>query len=270
MTTNPTLRPDILEARLLVVDDEPDILSALVEILRLEGFIVEKARSGQEALSLLESRSYDLMVLDLMLPDIEGIEILHRARQMYPDLLVIILTGNASMESAVDAVKLRATDYLFKPVSSHDLVNAVRKALKERAEQLHQQQLIQVALNALHRIEEFPVLSPTNSKPLLRVSPLILDRHKQLVMTEDNPEQAVELTEKETTVLAALMANPNQVLSCQELVQASWGRNTTEQEAENLIRPYIFRLRRKIETFPKYPELIKTARGRGYHFISKK
>ena len=270
MTTNYTLLQNVPEFRLLVVDDEPDILSALVEILELEGYIIEKACSGQEALNLLEHLPCDLMILDLLLPDMEGIEVMHQARQMHPDLLMIILTGNASVESAVDAVKLRATDYLFKPVSSQNLVNAVRGALKERTEQLHHQQLIQVALNALHRIEEFSVLPLINSEPLVHTYPLILDRHKQLVTTKDNPEQEVQLTEKEAAVLVILMENPNQTLSCQELVQAIWGHNMTEQEAQNLIRPYIFRLRRKIETFPQYPELIKTVRGRGYCFISKR
>jgi len=260
-------------ARLLVVDDEANLRTGLRDLLGLMGYYVEEAASGHEALGMLESASYDLMVLDIRMPGIDGVEVMHRARRMYPDLPIIVLTAHASLESAIAAVKTGAADYMLKPFNIEDLEATISQALKEYAEQQRHQQLLDLigsALDTLGQAEGHtvsPAPSSDRSDRFLHVASLTLDRHKRLVVMQGDPPETVELTEGEAAILAAMMQRPNQVLSCSELVEAAMGYTLEEQEAQNQVRLYVFRLRRKIEADPADPRLICTVRGSGY-FLS--
>ncbi|HEC35279.1 MAG TPA: response regulator, partial [Anaerolineae bacterium] len=116
------------QARVLVVDDERRLRSALVSSLSLLGYQVDQAASGQQALEMLRQRSYDLMLLDIRMPGMDGIEVMHRVRQVCPGLVIIVLTGHASLESAITAVKCDAADYLLKPIGLSALADAVANA----------------------------------------------------------------------------------------------------------------------------------------------
>ena len=257
-------------SRLLVVDDVADIRSGLAHILRLEGYIAEEAASGSEALELLEYSAYDLMLLDMRMPGMHGVEVMTRAREICPDMSIIILTGHATLDSAISAVRLKADNYLLKPISAGELVEIIATTLHERAEKLKQRQLVQVAINTLHHSGP-PLLRPTRapSPERIKVEPLILDLQKWTVINERHPNQIQELSETEAILLSCLMQRPNQVLSCRELAQTAWERDLDEDQAQKLVRPYIFRLRHKIEISPKYPDLIRTVRKRGYLFAAR-
>ena len=268
-------KPD-RRARLLVVDDEANLRAGLRDILSLMGYYVEEAASGHEALKLLESMPYDLMVLDIRMPGMDGTEVMHRARQTRPDLSIIVLTAHASLESAIAAVKSDAVDYMLKPFNIEDLATTISKALQERAEQLHRQQLLNLIGNALNTLDQTkksatpsssPPPPPTPPERFLYAGPLTLDRQKRLAVMQGALPRTVELTEGETAILAALMEQPNQVLSCSQLVHAAMGYDLDEQETQNQVRLYVFRLRRKLEANPSDPRLIRTVRGRGY-FLS--
>lgn len=269
-----TLPGDNSAAQLLIVDDERGIRLALMRALSLLGYAVDGAGSGQEALALLERTSYDLMVLDMHMPDTDGAEVMHRARRLHPDLLIIVLTGHATLDSAIAAVKLEAVDYLCKPVSIREIAGTIARVLRKQAKQLHQRRLVQLmgrALNALREVET-PLTSPpsptASSERFVVAAPLILDRQNLRVAMGDSPVQIFQLTEGEAEVLASLMTHPNQVLSCRELVHLMWGQNLTESEAESVVRPRICRLRRKFRVRPKADRLICTVRGQGYVFAS--
>ena len=146
------------KARLLIVDDEPNIRSSLARALSLLGYFVEEAGSGQEALALLEHTTPDLMVLDMHMPGLDGVEVMHRARQMHPELSIIILTGYATLENAIAAVKLTAADYLRKPASTREIANAVTRTLEKRAKQLRQQRLHQTLREALDVLRQAKTL----------------------------------------------------------------------------------------------------------------
>jgi DNA-binding response OmpR family regulator len=259
-------------ARLLVVDDEVNLRAGLRDLLSLMGYQVDEAASGHKALELLESRLYDLMVLDIRMPGMDGVEVMHRARQMHPDLSIIVLTAHASLESAIAAVKSDAADYMLKPFNVEDLAATISQALQERAERLRRKQLLNLigtALDTLGQPEGSaapPPVPPTPPERFLHVGPLTLDRQKRLAMMQGEPPRTVELTEGEAAILAVLMEHPNRVLSCSELVYAAMGYDVDEREAQNQVRLYIFRLRHKIETDPGQPRLIRTLRGRGYFF----
>ena len=122
--------PENKIAHLLLVDDEANIRLPLSRALRLLGYGVEEAGSGPEALALLEHQACDLMVLDVHLPGLNGIEVMHRVRQRYPQLAIIILTGVTTHEYVHASTELGILDFLEKPVSIHQIVAAVSRALQ--------------------------------------------------------------------------------------------------------------------------------------------
>ncbi len=286
MATPTLFDPARSPARLLVVDDEPNIRSSLTRALRLLGYQVEGAGSGSEALAILKQAPYDLMILDMAMPGMHGTDVLLHARHLRPDLLIIILTGNATLESAIAAVKSDAVDYLLKPVKTSVLAAAIALALQKRSDERHRQHLLHSAMQALQEAEglrapdaqplphaaEAPSPAPVAKTPAGQLTPgrfvqtgsLLLDRQKRLVVCEGGPERTQELTKGEADILAVLMAFPNQVLTSRDLVRAAWGYEIEEAEARSLVRPYIFRIRQKIESSPDKPQLIQTVRGSGY------
>lgn len=262
------------KGRILVVDDEPDIRAGLADILTLEGYTVEAAASGAEALQLLAYHRFDLMVLDMRLPGPDGMSVIRQMRRNGCNLPVIILTGHATLENAIAAVRSEeVVDYLLKPASNEALVQAVARALHKHAEQTRQQRLLEAAgqvLDAARRIGVDvppPPAAAAEDRRFICVSPLTLDCKERRLMVQTVSARTVDLTKGETAVLAALMAAPGQVMSCRRLVYAAWGYNTDEADAASVIRPYISRLRKKIEANPKQPQIICTVRRRGYCFM---
>ena len=148
--------------------------------------------------------------------------------------------------------------------------------MQERGEQLRRQRLLNVIGEAVDVLrgeespeteEPAPPSPPSAPQRFLYADPLTLDRQKRLVVVAGDPPRTDELTEGEAAILVILMGQPNEVFSCSQLASAAMGYDLDKWEAESLVRPYIFRLRRKIEETPDTPRLIRTVRGRGY-FLS--
>ena len=126
--------PITSKASILVVDVHEAERQFAVDYLSQNGYATNQASSGITALAKLESEPYDLLILDVELPGSNGVEILNRVRKAHPDLLIVILTAHATVESAVAAVKLNAVDYMLKPCKPEDLILTISRALEERAE----------------------------------------------------------------------------------------------------------------------------------------
>jgi DNA-binding response OmpR family regulator len=265
-----------LVPRILVVDDEQTIVTSIVRALELSGYRADGAASGKEALRALNLESYDLMLLDIKMPEIDGIEVMHRAHQLRPELAVIILTGHATLDSAIAAIKSEAEDYLLKPAGVHDIAMAIGRTLKKRSDQARPQRLLQTILETLQEPERTgiqtvsPVGTDPSIQPTMRVGKLQLDLEKRLLVIDDPPIRQTELTDGEARVLTLFMKEPNRVLSCREITRAAWDYDLEEWEAQALVRPYIFRLRQKVESNPSEPQFIRTVRGRGYGLTSEK
>ncbi len=135
--------------RVLVVDDEPVIRSFLVRVLEREGYAVQAASNGPEALDYLEATSFDLLLTDIKMDQLDGVELLRQAKTRQPDLAVILLTGHATVSSAVAALRQGAYDYLLKPLRNEDLVMAVAAGLEERSRQQRRDRLELVAAQML-------------------------------------------------------------------------------------------------------------------------
>jgi DNA-binding response OmpR family regulator len=269
--SNRTVAPSMPEARVLVVDDELHVCSALARSLGLLGYRADAAVSGPEALEMVGTDHYDLMVLDIRMPKMDGVEVMQRAHDACPDLAIIILTGHASLDSAIAAVRSGAADDLLKPVSVHDLANAVASALHTRAETVRRRELLKTisrAVDTLRGIESSE--KPPGADALerfIRVGAVTLDREKRLAVIGDLPARTAALTDCETAILGYLMEHPAQAISCRELAGEALGYHVGEREAQSIVRPHVFRLRGKLEAGPGEATLIRTIRRRGYCLV---
>ncbi len=268
-------------ARLLIVDDEPHIRIPMGEVLRLRGFRVDEVANGAEALATLERASYDVMMLDMVMPGLHGVEVMRRARQLRPDLIIIVLTAHATVESAIASVKSDVTDYMLKPCNVDDLAVTINRALQERSKQLKRQRMLELVGEAMNMLQDtddestpesmsVPAATP-DPAPIdgntLRVGSLTLDRGKRLAIVEEDMGRPIELTEGEVAVLDTLMQHPNQVMSLGQLADSALGYQGMDKwTVESVVRSCVFRLRQKIEMKPDNPKYICTVRGRGYFF----
>lgn len=250
----------------LIVDDEPQIRSCFAQAMFLSGYRVEVAEGGKDALSKLATGSYDLMLLDLQLPDIDGLTVLGSVRTAYPNLMIIILTGYPDLPSAISALRAEAVDYLTKPIGAGQLVAAVRAAFQERELRLQQQRLLQSLVRAggVLRTVPPPSSNPVKSELFVRVGPLTLNKaEQQAYLTEGDTVRQLDLTANEMLVLATLLEQPGRIVSCRHLAYRILSQDVDQCTAENMVRPLIFRLRRKLEPSSKQPRLIRTAHS-GY------
>jgi DNA-binding response OmpR family regulator len=253
-------------ARLLLVDDDSGVRASLSHILQTRGYAVDLAASGREALDKLRQSDIDVMLLDLHLPDQDGLEIIGRAGELRPDLAIIVLTGHATLESAITAVKAgRVVDYLHKPAGWREILRAVTRACQRRAnwrQMRHEAACFDQAAGPPEH--DLPAPEPQPAADWLTWPPLKLDTRNSLLQITLSGRRTIRLSRGETAVLAAMMAEPEAVHSCATLVAQALGYQVDESEARPLIRPYIFRLRQKIEPEPARPQLIRNVRGRGY------
>ena len=231
MTAECPVRVLVVEAecpvRVLVVEDEAHTRRAIVRALKLLGYQATAACTGKEALAALASVSYDVMLLDLQLPELNGVAVMEQAHTAYPELLIIVLTAYASTESAIVAVRAGAVDYLIKPCRIRKIEATIARAVAQRNEQRPR------------------ASSPPPPPPVTMVAqgPLALDEARQeaTLTPEDAPSVTVALTSDETALLAYLLTHPETVLSCRELAQGALDYTTlSEDEAKGIIRPHIW------------------------------
>ena len=224
-----------MTARVLVVDDEPDLLELVRINLAQSGYTVETAASGSDALTALRRAPPDVMILDLMLPDLSGTELCARVRadQRLAALPIIMLTAKSEEIDRVVGLELGADDYVTKPFSPRELALRVRAVLRRRAP----------------TGEEARVLE----HGALRVDP---DSHRASV---DGRE--ITLTAKEFQLLVALMGRPGRVMTRERLLDEVWGSDITV--TSRTIDTHLKRLREKLG---RAGDLIETVRGVGYRF----
>ncbi len=231
---------------ILVVDDEPSILEVVTLYLQRAGFQVETARNGTEALQRLTEQLPDLLVLDLMLPGVDGIEITRRVRAL-GNTPIIMLTARKEETDRIIGLEMGADDYVVKPFSPQELVSRVRAVLRR-------------TMTSPTTPESGPTFSTSSPRPL-RFDHLTIDPTTRLV-TLDGRE--VMLTAKEFDLLWLLTSHPRQVFSRTQLLDRVWGE--TEYLDPSTVTVHVRRLREKIEPDPSNPRHVLTAWGVGYKF----
>jgi two-component system response regulator RegX3 len=224
--------------RILVVDDEPALVDTVAYALRREGFEVDTVVDGAEALEIARSRPYDVLILDLLLPGLSGLEVCRTLRSE-SDLPILMLTARDAEVDRVLGLELGADDYVTKPFSVAELVSRVRAILRRRE---------------LDR-------SPARGA-VVRAGSLELDLVRHRVRVDGHE---VEITPSELTILALLAAEPDRVFSRREIMQHLW--NSTYVGDERACDIHISNLRRKIERDPSLPERLVTVRAVGYKLV---
>nr|HID12293.1 response regulator transcription factor [Anaerolineae bacterium] len=259
-------------ARIMVVDDEAVTRISLAEILRLEGYQVATAASGEEALSLLnKSDSFDLIVLDLKMPGMDGLEVTEAVQKQSPGTVIVLLTAFGTLETAIQAIRHGAHDYLLKPCPIPEILESVRKGLAKRQQERQRQHLVsqlRQTLSELVAVEGAKMVEkavPPQPSRFIQVRDVVVDRQKHVVMLRGRP---LDLTPTEFKILVCLMETPDQVWSPQELIRRAQGYETDTWGARAIVRVHIRRLRKKMETDPSHPKYILNVRGVGYMFAS--
>jgi DNA-binding response OmpR family regulator len=192
-----------------------------------------------------------------------GMELMRRAREQDRQLLIVVLTGTATLESAIEAVRSHAVDFLLKPVGITEVVTTVEEALRHHADDQHRKRVMEVLMRLTEPLRHTPHAENGAAGGGESGNGIRLDDVNRVVYLGERDE-SIALTEGEAAVLRVFLNTPRQVLACRDLARLAWEYDLEEIEAQTLIRPYIFRLRQKLESDPNQPNRIRTVRGRGY------
>jgi DNA-binding response OmpR family regulator len=255
-----------MKGRILIVDDEATARISLAEILHLEEFEVSVADSGEMGLEYLEKETFDLMLLDIKMPGIDGVEVLKKAAEHNPECKVILLTAHGSLKSAIEAVRQGAHDYLLKPASPGEILSSVSRAMTERVDSDRRRRLIEqmeASLRQLKDVEGIAKDAPMISPVVTLGDGIMVDLERREIW---QGETKVVFTPTEGKLMKVMLENRGRVLSHKELVLLVQGYKTTDWEAPEILRPLVSRLRRKLAKFPNGREWISNVRGTGYVF----
>ncbi len=221
--------------RVLVVDDEPQILRALRINLRVRNYEVDTAATGTEALEVAGRHPPDLVILDLGLPDLSGLEVIEGLRG-WTSVPIVVLSGRTDSADKVEALDVGADDYVTKPFSMDELLARMRAALRRAG--------------------------PPEDAPQVKLDDLVVDLAARRV--EGGPDGDIRLTPTEWHLLEVLLRNPGKLLSQQQLLTEVWGPGYAS--ATGNLRLYMAQLRRKLEPDPARPRWLITEPGMGYRF----
>lgn len=217
---------------ILIVDDEIPIRRFLRTSLSAQGFQVMEAENGKSALDLLRRHQIDLLILDLGLPDMDGLEIIGRLRQSRSTVPILVLSSRGDEEGKVNALDMGADDYVTKPFGMDELLARVRAALRHK-------------------------MQSEGDTPAFRSGDLEVDLVRRLVTVRG---KEVKFSPREYELLRLLVLNAGKVMTHKALLKEVWGADTDVQ----YLRIYIRALRHKIEPDPERPEYIRTEQGVGY------
>lgn len=229
MTTQP---------HILVIDDEPQILRALRTILGQSGYRVTTASRGEEGLALAAASLPDVIILDLGLPDLDGIQVCARLRE-WAQTPIIVLSVREGEQDKVQALDAGADDYLTKPFGIEELLARVRVALRHLSQ------------------------TQGSAEPVVRAGAVEIDLARHVVMRGG---EEIRLTPTEYDLLAYLAANAGRVLTHSAILAQVWG--WAESDNVEYLRVYMMQLRKKLEDDPRHPRFLITEPGVGYRFLA--
>ncbi|HET6776062.1 MAG TPA: response regulator [Acidimicrobiales bacterium] len=221
-------------SRVLVVEDEPQMRRALTTNLRARGYEVDEATSGEQALELAARRHPDAVVLDLGLPGIDGIDVVHGLRG-WTTVPILVLSAREDEASKVEALDVGADDYVTKPFGMDELLARLRAALRRG--------------------------TPAGEEPMVSTDDFVVDLAAKRVTRGTHP---VHLTPTEWQVVEVLVRNPGKLVSQRQLLADVWGPQYRTET--NYLRLYLAQIRRKLEPEPSRPRYFLTEPGMGYRF----
>lgn len=264
---------------ILIVDDEEAIRFSLADLLERDGYQVMAVESGESALAAIASQRFDLALLDLRLGGIDGLEVLAAIRRQALDTAVIVLTAHGSMETAINALRHGAHDYLLKPCDAASVRESVRTALQKREREQRQLALLHqveqsltasldeiraAAVKPLPAGEEMSAPAASQTTQSVQWGGLVVDLAQHVITLNGH---TLELTRTEFDLLAHLAKRAPNVVSAQELVMQVQGYECEGDEAGDIVRHLVHRIRQKASSSADCTDLIRTVRGVGYGLL---
>lgn len=232
--------------QILIVDDEKTFRYFLSLHLQDQGYEVTEAADGQTAMTLIDKKSFDIALVDLRLTDMDGLEIMRYLRRVAPQTSVIILTGYGTLDSAIEALRQGAHDYVTKPFDTSELLASVADGIARQLTHPSQAKQEQIQNN------------------ILEIRDLTLNQASRQVSRQG---EIINLTPTEFDILSTLMSHPNTAIDAITLIKEVRGYEASETDARAIARVHVHRLRQKLETDPANPEYIITVAG-GRYLIS--
>jgi len=227
--------------KILVVDDENTLRHFLRLHLQEQGYHVTEAADGNTAMRLIDKNNFDVALVDLHLTDMDGLDIMRHLKQVAPKTSVIILTAYASVDSAIEALRQEAHDYLTKPFDTSELLASVA--------------------DGIARQSATPTTSQETPSQVLQIKDLQLNQASRQVTRYD---KIINLTPTEFDILATLMAQPDVAIDSITLIKRVRGYEATEADARAIARVHVHRLRHKLESDPTNPQYVITVAGGRY------
>jgi DNA-binding response OmpR family regulator len=260
---------------ILIVDDEANLRHTVARVLQRAGFEVTTAASGKEGLALLSQGVFDLIYMDIRMPDMTGLETLQAINANYPKLPVILFTGQPDLNSAVSALRQGAVDYLQKPLKPELIVERAKAVLlsleRERRKKELQAQIetLQTELRKLENEDGPEESSPRDKESsgderYLKRNSLVLDLHTHRVTIGN---QTIDLSPTAFTYLLVLARHAPNVVDYQTLVTEAQGYQTDPREAQELAKWHVHQIRETIEPDAQRPSFIINVRGTGYRLV---
>ena len=237
-----------MSSKILIVDDEEAVRFFIADALSRAGWQVHEADSGEAALATLSEQPFDVMLLDLRMPGMGGLAVMRQAKERWPEVMIIIMTAYASLDSAIEAVRQGAFDYLRKPCSVDDIMSCVNRAMAKKEAQIRQVQINTETSSSSS--------AAAGSGTMIHSGTLKIDLGSHTILLNDTQ---IPLTPTEYGLLEILAEEVGQPISLQRLIEDGLGYDSTDPQAQETLRVHISRLRRKLES--KY---ILTVRGGGY------
>jgi len=257
---------------ILVIDDETALRQSLARILQQAGFEVTTAEDAERGLTFIEHATFDLIFMDLRMPGMAGLDALKLIHTQYPNLPVVLFTAQPDLNSAVEALRNGATDYLLKPLKPEAIIERAKtiietqKKEKRKNEIMQQIETLQAELKGLSTGDTGPLpVARVGSDRFLKCGALVLDLHKRCLLVN---EQTVNVPHTSFEYLLVLARHSPDVVSYQTLIAEAQGYEADLREAQELAKWHIHQLRTVIEKDAHHPSILITVRGTGYRLIA--
>lgn len=263
-----------MTGHILIIDDEASLRHTLARILQRANFEVTTAASGQEGLALLGQHAFDLVYLDIRMPDMSGLEVLKRIHAALPELPVVLFTAQPDLNSALESLRQGATDYLLKPLQPGEMIQRTEAILTRQSRERRKRQIREqiAALQAeLERLEHdevspTPAVGPVNeAERFLTRGKISLDLHTRRARLND---REINLPPAAFDYLLVLLRHAPSVVDYRTLVTEAQGYEVEFREAQELVKWHIHQIRQAIEPDERNPRYLINVRGTGYRLVA--
>ncbi len=258
--------------KILIIDDEVVLRQTLARVLQQAGFEATSAENAEQALAFLKSTVYDLVYLDLRMPGLHGLEALKLIHEQYPILPVVLFTAQPDINSAVEALRNGATDYLLKPLKPQVIIERTQTILAAQQKEKRKREIAQQidSLQAeLRNIEQGIVPEISSSTPskdrFMKCGPLVLDLHARRLTID---EQVINLPPTSFDYLLVLARHAPDVVDYQTLVAEAQGYQAEARDAQELTKWHIHQLRQAFDRDTQNPTYLINVRGKGYRLVT--